>query len=210
VPDGASTGSGHGARRFAVAPPTVAVLALLIAWSPQTAGVLEFDRARLLHGELWRALTAHLTHWSGPHLLTNAAGACLLGAWFRTLDTRFWIVAGSAAALAIAAGLLLEAQPLDRYRGLSGVLYGWLVAALFVDARHLRSNTRRHLQQACGLAVPLWALADLAGLTAPLRAGTVPVHAAAHLYGIVGACIGAWCLVRFSPAASARSRAGCG
>jgi rhomboid family GlyGly-CTERM serine protease len=210
VPDGAPAAIGKGHRRFAVAPLAIAVLALLIAWLPEAAAALEYDRTRLLHGELWRALTGHLTHWNYEHLLTNAAGAGLLALWFRAVPTRFWIAAGSAAALAIAAGLLLEAPPLDRYRGLSGVLYGWLVAALFVDARHLRSHARRRLQQALGLAVPFWVLVDLTGLTAPLRTGAVPVHAAAHLYGIVGAGIGAWCLARFTPAGSGRNPAGCG
>lgn len=202
----------EGHRRFAVAPLAIAVLALLVAWLPETAAALEYDRARLLQGELWRALTGHVTHWNGQHLLTNAAGACLLAAWFRGLETRFWIVTGSVAALAITAGLLVEAQPLDRYRGLSGLLYGWLVAALFADGQRGRSRTRRRLQQALGLAMPLWVLADLSEVTAPLRPGTgsVPVHAAAHLYGIVGACFGAWCLVRFSPPRSARSPAECG
>lgn len=212
MPDSASTGSSQGHPRLAVAPLAITVLALLVACLPETAAALEYDRSRLLQGELWRGLTGHLTHWNGQHLLTNAAGACLLAAWFRALETRFWVVTGSVAALAIAAGLLLEAQPLDSYRGLSGLLYGWLVAALFVDARHARSHTRRRLQHALGLVVPLWVLADLTGLTTPLRAGAgaVPVHAAAHFYGIVGACLGAWSLVRFSPAGSARSRAGCG
>lgn len=201
-------------------PAAIGIIALLLEALPGAGELLEFDRERILAGEFWRTLTGQVVHWSESHLLWNVVGAGLLAIGFRELPARFWAIAGSAAALGIATGLLLETPPLDEYRGLSGVLYGWLVAALLArsaahepgriaDGRH--ASGARVARRCMAGAVALWALADALGLAGALRAssGTPHPHGAAHVYGMLGACLASWTLYRPGPVNSGRNPAGC-
>jgi hypothetical protein len=43
-------------------------LASAITLSPQMTSWLEFNRPAILHGEIWRTLTGHFTHWTASHL----------------------------------------------------------------------------------------------------------------------------------------------
>jgi len=201
-------------------PAGIGIVALLAAAPPGAGDLLEFDRERILAGEFWRTLTGQVVHWSESHLLWNAVGAGLLATWFRELPSRFWAIAGTAGALAVATGLLLETPPLDEYRGLSGVLYGWLVAALLAGspagrpsgiAGDGRASGARAARWCLAGAVSLWALADALGFAGALRASneTPSPHGTVHVYGILGACLASWTLYRPGPVTSGRSPAGC-
>jgi rhomboid family GlyGly-CTERM serine protease len=158
-----------------------------LVWAlPGVADLLEFDRREILQGAWWRALTAAVTHWDAHHLLWNLAGIAMLGLAFRRPTGAFWAGSGIGAALAIALGLLVEPTPLEHYRGLSGILYGWLVAVVLGYARW----SRRLRWSFVGVVV-LWTLFESqssTGMERTLPNGT-PIHATAHLYGILGAVI---------------------
>jgi rhomboid family GlyGly-CTERM serine protease len=169
----------------------VAVAATLLWMLPGVADRVDFERTEILNGAWWRALTGQLTHWDGAHLFWNVAGVALLALWFRSADGVFWVASGSGAALAIALGLLAEPNPLEHYRGLSGVVYGWFVAAV---AWHAGGG--RALRGAIAGVVLFWVVLGVWAEALPfvehgrtLPTG-MPVHATAHLYGIAGAWIG--------------------
>ena len=121
-------------------PVTLAVglAALMIAVFPAASEVLQFDRASISAGEVWRLVTCHLTHWNGDHLhwdllmFVVIGGACEL----RNPRQMRWCVAMSAA---VVAGLVLYCfQAIQEYRGLSGIdtaLFTLLAINSVCDAR---------------------------------------------------------------------------
>jgi rhomboid family GlyGly-CTERM serine protease len=121
-----------GASLFLCAP------ALLIALLPQSfAAALQYDRTRILSGELHRLLTCHWTHWSGEHFAWDAITFLALGiACERRSRARFPAVVGLCA-FAVPLGLLLVLPNLHVYRGLSGIdtaLFGFLAVGVLRDS----------------------------------------------------------------------------
>ncbi|HEX7180689.1 MAG TPA: rhomboid family intramembrane serine protease, partial [Thermoanaerobaculia bacterium] len=101
----------------------LAVLALpaLLFYFPGWAAHLQFDRGAAAHGEAWRLVTCHWTHWSPDHLLWNVAAFVLLAAVcerFGPSGRKALLVAVAASALAIPAILWIALPTMERYRGL--------------------------------------------------------------------------------------------
>jgi rhomboid family GlyGly-CTERM serine protease len=120
-----SAGRGFGA--VPGASLALAALAALLWLVPGATPWLEYDRAAVRAGQLWRLLTAHFTHWSVDHLGWDLLAFALLGALCeRESRPRFLAaVLGGAVVVSLAVwGLLPE---VTTYRGLSG-----LDSALFV------------------------------------------------------------------------------
>ncbi|HEX9671451.1 MAG TPA: rhombosortase [Thermoanaerobaculia bacterium] len=89
---------------------------------------LEYDRALVRAGELWRPLTAQLVHWTPRMALADLAALALLGGWLEARGRRRGLAAGLLlAAAATAVGIHFLLPRLATYRGSSG-----LAAALFV------------------------------------------------------------------------------
>lgn len=89
---------------------------------------VEYDRAALAHGELWRLWSGQFCHWSALHLVGNLAaltGVAIVAG--RTI--RRWLALLPIAAPLLSVFLYFAAPSLERYRGLSG-----LVALLVVGA----------------------------------------------------------------------------
>jgi rhomboid family GlyGly-CTERM serine protease len=88
---------------------------------------LIFERGLILHGQLWRAWTAHLVHFTPSHLWWNLAVLVPAGCWLERQWPRItrWYYLYSPPA--ISAALLLFDSALERYAGLSGVATGVLV-----------------------------------------------------------------------------------
>jgi rhomboid family GlyGly-CTERM serine protease len=113
-------------------PALLSVACLLAAASgPEGGAWLQYDRAAIASGQLWRLASGHIVHLGWPHLLLNLAGLLLvwllvgaelsLGQWLQALLIVF---AGTSA------GLWLFDADLEWYVGLSGVLHGMLAAGL--------------------------------------------------------------------------------
>lgn len=153
----------------------------------QTAGLrgyLEYERAAVLHGELWRLLTGNFVHLGWAHLLRDVAGLILIWALFEGwLAERTWVYVLAGSSLAAGVGLLAFSPAISWYVGISGVLFGMFSAGA------LAVSSKRPLYAGCLLigmiAVIAWTLyaGALPGETAGLGGKVVPQ---AHLYGAVG------------------------
>lgn len=107
---------------------------------PLSGQWLGYNRELIAAGELWRLLTAHFVHLSGPHLLGNAMGVALLGYVAGAslnnglgLGLLIWCCA------VVGLGLYVFAGYLQSYVGLSGVLHGLLLVAPFVSNAYSKS-----------------------------------------------------------------------
>ena len=89
--------------------------------------LLRFDRQLIEQWQIWRLLSAHLTHLNWSHFTLNMLGLAMLAFFFSAYQpTRYWLGALLFISLGCSAGLLLDNQ-LDRYVGFSGVLHGLFI-----------------------------------------------------------------------------------
>jgi len=88
---------------------------------PGVAAALQFDRAAVEAGELWRLVTAHLTHFDGNHLTWDVGVFVALGWGCERRDRRVTAMALGLAALAITLAVWLWQPHFATYRGLSGL-----------------------------------------------------------------------------------------
>jgi rhomboid family GlyGly-CTERM serine protease len=154
-------------------------LALLAGAFPRIASGLEYDRAAMLRGEVWRPVTGQLVHWSWPMAVADLGVLAAAGTFVeRHAPRRAWFgiaftLLAVGAAVALSPGLL-------RYRGSSGVATA-MVALALLDLR---------------LPLALSGLSLLSAKTAfelvtgqPVFPGTLPsgvvLTPAAHLVGAV-------------------------
>jgi rhomboid family GlyGly-CTERM serine protease len=169
--------------RFTWVTAGLAGLCLLAAFVP--AETLQFDRARVEAGEVWRLLAGQMVHWT-PRMAFLDLGMLLgLGAWLeargdRRTMTLALALGGCLTALAVAA----FSPGLSVYRGSSG-----LASALFVLAA-LRIAEESERSRALAWAAILLFLAKAAVEAATGRAffaGPLPDGVAVvplvHLFG---------------------------
>lgn len=156
--------------------------------------LLRYDRAEILHGQVWRVFSGNFVHLGAGHLLEDMAGAVLL--WLLFADVlSAWrmpllIAAGS---LAVGLGLLLGDQGVSWYVGISGALDTvWAGGAMELIRRRDRFGWILG-----GFLVAKLACEQLLGplpLSTATTGGEIIVDA--HLYGaLAGAFVGAgWAL----------------
>lgn len=120
-----------------VSPANVAMAAIVAAsilvqlfTSAQTA--LQFDRAGIAAGQVWRLLTGNFVHYSWWHLGANLGVFAIL-AWIaagRSTGTAGVVVLSAAA---VGAGVYCGADGITTYRGVSGVdcaLLAWVLVSM--------------------------------------------------------------------------------
>ena len=114
---------------------------LVMVFGSTASDWLRFDRHAILQGQLWRLLTAHLTHLGWSHLAMNVAGLWLI--WFlfgQRLSTGYWLLILLGSALGVSLGLLAFHPDILWYVGLSGVLHGLFVGGCLMDIRSGRKD----------------------------------------------------------------------
>lgn len=112
------------ARRAAVrrlAPLTIPIVALVLHFTPHAADFLQFDRAALARGQLWRLVTCHAAHFNASHLLWDVATFALLACLLPRFSVRTWSALLGGSALVISAGVWVLQPRFEFYRGLSGI-----------------------------------------------------------------------------------------
>jgi rhomboid family GlyGly-CTERM serine protease len=123
---------------------TVLLAVAVYAW-PGAREFCVLDRAAFLHGEWWRAFTAHLVHFSSSHLWLNAAVFLVAGGIIETQNRRAFAALFISASVAISGAVLMFAPQFQFYGGLSGVA----TAMLFWIA--IQCVAAKGLLRACGI-----------------------------------------------------------
>ncbi len=101
---------------LALVLPAVAIL----AW-PSLAGELEYDRAAIGNGELWRVVTCQWTHWNLDHFLWDALVFLSLGTICERYNRRRFAVCIATSAVLIPLTVWLWLPGMPYFRGLSGI-----------------------------------------------------------------------------------------
>jgi rhomboid family GlyGly-CTERM serine protease len=148
---------------------------------------LQYHRDQLFTGELWRLLSAHMTHLGWGHLSMNLGGFWLILVLFPNIQqTQRCLTLLLLLMLGTSAGLWLFTPEVSWYRGLSGILHGLLCWGLLSQ---LRSQPLVSWSVLILLLIKLaweqWQ-GPLPG-SESLAAGSVIVDA--HLYGAVSGVI---------------------
>lgn len=101
---------------------------MLGAWPD--ADHLAWERGALAHGQLWRAWTGHLVHYSAGHLLFDGGALLLVGAAAeRCLGWRFVLMLALAGAPLLSLVLFFLLPDLNEYRGASALATALALAA---------------------------------------------------------------------------------
>jgi rhomboid family GlyGly-CTERM serine protease len=115
----------------------IALLAFGVACVPSIGEALQFDRAAIVAGELWRLASCHVTHWNAEHLQWDLLMFVVLGGLCELRSRRrMWnCVVAAAASVSILVFCLFPSM--EMYRGLSGIdtaLFTLLSVDLMCDA----------------------------------------------------------------------------
>lgn len=150
---------------------------------------LEYRRAAIADGEVYRLLTGHFVHLDWPHLLLNVAGLLLVWALVGgVFSTRQWSAVLAGAVAAIDLGFWYGLPGLDWYVGQSGVLHG-LLAAGIVGLWERRRGEAALLGAVLAGKLAWEGLAGGMPGSSALVAGDVITEA--HLFGAIGGGIAA-------------------
>lgn len=174
--------------------PGLVAVAAIVSLAPALPPALEYDRAQVIAGEIWRPLTAQVVHWSARMTAADLGTILVLGAVLEMRSRRAAATAVLAALFLVAAGVHFLPPPLSRYRGGSGIASGIFVA-LALDLLPAPSvpGVRVAAALALGLFLVKIALEAVTGqalFAGPMAPG-VEVASRAHLLGALGGLIGA-------------------
>jgi rhomboid family GlyGly-CTERM serine protease len=125
------------AGRRSGAPLVIAVAAVVLFLVPGAREALEYDRAAVAAGEVWRLLTCQLIHASAEHLFWDAAAVLILGAAVAGRSRRTFATVAGVSAVVIPLGVHFALPSLSTYCGLSGMasaLFATFAATLLADA----------------------------------------------------------------------------
>ncbi len=140
--------SGSDAWRRAAHLPVVTLLiacsALVAELLPGAGPLLEWHRAAVAKGELWRLVTAHLVHFGWAHLAYDVGAWLLLAGLSERRGRRTMVATLAVAAALIPLAVAVTRPDLLTYRGLSG-LDSALFALLVTDVLRDPSTPRRGL-----------------------------------------------------------------
>lgn len=173
----------RGAAVWLASSAALAVVAALAWFAPRTQ--LDWQPARAL-SEPWRAWSAAFVHWSPWHLVANAIGCLVVGAfgWAARVPPRAtlaWLVAWPLTHVALAL------QPaLVSYGGLSGVLHAGVAVATWHLVRHGQGRRRMlGLLVLVGLGLKLVLEAPWLAPTRQVPGWDFPVAPLAHATGAI-------------------------
>lgn len=113
------------------------LLTVAIQLSPQLQTLLEFNRAAVSAGQVWRLVTCHLVHWGWHHLAGDISA--LVGLlWLLRKQAPPAITALLTGGLAVLLGwtVCVLAPDINIYRGMSGInhaLLGWLLLSKVIS-----------------------------------------------------------------------------
>ncbi len=164
-----------------------ALILILGLLGEQLNPYLLYQRDDILHGQVWRLLSAHIVHLGWLHTLMNLAALTLVILLFRgLLKAGTWLLAATAISLAISIGFLTLKPQLGYYAGLSGTIHGLLTLACIASLRNKNFSNWQSILLLLALVGKLfyeqspWYNDD--HLQQAMKA---PVIVDAHLYGAI-------------------------
>jgi len=110
------------ASRLPVLTLAIGAFALIIFLFPKLGNLLIYDRAAIIHGEIWRLLSGNLVHFSLAHLLYNLFAWLIAGAIIEFHGYRFFLLLCLSSSLLIGTTLFILKPELYFYAGLSGMV----------------------------------------------------------------------------------------
>jgi len=110
------------ARRLPVWTLVISAFALIIFYLPQLGEMFVYDRAAIIHGEIWRLLSGNLVHFSIAHLLYNLIAWLIIGTIIELNAYRYFPMLIFSSSFLIGISLLLLEPELNLFAGLSGVV----------------------------------------------------------------------------------------
>lgn len=190
------TGSDDPAWRFPGFSLILVAAAVVTMPFDSVTSWLQYDRAAVDGGQLWRLVTCQLTHWSWDHLFWDAAALLFLGWVLEGEDRRSFLVCLCLSAVLIPAVVHFAIPELATYRGLSGIDSAVFVLLAVTLFRKCRADGDRVWTWAC--------VAMLVGFTAKIgfecvSGGTLFVDSEASgmlpvpLVHVVGGVLGTGC-----------------
>jgi rhomboid family GlyGly-CTERM serine protease len=142
------------ARRTPCASLFLSVAALILLL-PAVVAPLQYDRAAIADGEVWRLFSGHWVHSSFDHFFWDVLAFGCLGAACELRDRRQFLVCVVVSAIAISLTIWLVLPEMSVYRGLSGIdsaLFGLLFVELLRDGIRARRRDQVVFAAVCFLA----------------------------------------------------------
>lgn len=178
----------------------VFLLAVALAFSPTMSQALQFDRAAVADGQLWRAFTGHLTHWNLDHFFWDAVVFAVLGVMCEWRHRGRYLVCLIISAILIPLFVSICLPELTIYRGLSGLdtaLFTMLACYMLAERWAAREwvwvLTTASLLLGLGLKVVFEVVTGATLFVDAVAANFQPIP----LAHVVGACVG--CIVAVWP-----------
>ncbi len=158
---------------------------------------LRFDRVAILDGQWWRLLSGNLVHLGWPHLFLNLSGLAIICYLVsHALRLWQWVVVLFCCFAGVGTGLLLFNPELSWYVGLSGVLYGLLIAGAIADFPANRWMSAVLVLYTVG-KITHEQFYGAAGASELMAGGKVIVNA--HLFGMLSGVAAVAGVIFFSP-----------
>jgi|TARA_B110000238_G_C16086110_1_gene421663 rhomboid family GlyGly-CTERM serine protease len=160
------------------------VVCIVIMLLPQhVCELLYLHIEHVKDGEYWRVFSAHFTHYSWIHCLSNIVGLFLLIGIFSHNQQRIrLLLAATVICIAISSGLILFSTQLDWYLGFSGVLIG-----LFAYASIKTSNENTVISTIILIVLSTYVVIKLfeGELISSITLANLKASSYAHAYGFV-------------------------
>jgi len=119
---------------------------------PGLSAHLQYDRAAIAAGEVWRLVSGHWAHYSLDHVIWDVIAFAALGVACERRSRARFLVCLIASALAISVSVWLLLPEMQVYRGLSGIdsaLFTCLAASMWNDGRRSERPGLQAIALAC-------------------------------------------------------------
>ena len=110
------------AARLPVWTLVICAVAGLVYIIPKLGSLLIYDRAAIIHGELWRLVTGNLVHLSPMHLAYDLSALLITGSIIEIRGYRFFPLLCLSAAVLIGIVIFRLEPAIHFYGGLSGIV----------------------------------------------------------------------------------------
>lgn len=101
------------------------VVVLLLALLPESLlSIVQYDREKILDGELWRMFTGHLVHWNSTHLVWDLLVFVACGGLLEWLRRNLLVSVLFGGSFVVSVALLVFQPDMHTYRGLSALDMG--------------------------------------------------------------------------------------